>query len=292
MTDTLFDATLVVARSLNRVRTGIATGGSTTTVVDSNFRTESDDYWNGGTVWITEDVGGAGAAPEGEFSRVTDFANATGTITCSPAITAVGAGDKYAVADAHIPLDVLIEAVNEVLTGLQIELEDWTSLDTVAGQTVFSLPSTIPGQNLKEVHIQTKVGDADDFRWRRVYNWEIDYQVAGTEDKIILPRDLTAERDLRLVYVSTHGALYDDGDKIDESIHLNRIRYAAAMNVLEWQMADRSGDKYVERQYEKLAAKAAMAERNYPIRKRKKTGRIMRFGASASEDRFKAIPSP
>ena len=51
MTYTLGELTYRAAREIEDVREGVATGGSTTTIVDSNNRTEHDDYWNGGTAW-------------------------------------------------------------------------------------------------------------------------------------------------------------------------------------------------------------------------------------------------
>lgn len=80
---------------------GTATGGSTTTVVDTavplpgSTADHFDYYW----VKIVKDAGGAGAAPQGEIRAVSEggWAN-TGTFTVSSAFTAaVAASDTYEV---------------------------------------------------------------------------------------------------------------------------------------------------------------------------------------------------
>jgi hypothetical protein len=62
-----------------------ATGGSTTTIVDTSA-TEGDDYWNDSWVFIADTANGM--APEDEESKVTDFVNRTTTFTINPASTA------------------------------------------------------------------------------------------------------------------------------------------------------------------------------------------------------------
>jgi hypothetical protein len=113
MAKTLFDLTLELARILGTVREGVATGGSTTTIVDTVARTEDDDAFNGGTAWITYDAGGAGAAPQGEYQIVSDFTASSDTITTAAFSAAIASGDRYAVAGLRYPLDLLIQKINE-----------------------------------------------------------------------------------------------------------------------------------------------------------------------------------
>ena len=72
-----------------------ATGGSTTTVVDTGL-TEADDYWNGGYVTITDRTHGA----YGETRAITDFTAASDTVTVDAAFSeAVAAGTKYSICE-------------------------------------------------------------------------------------------------------------------------------------------------------------------------------------------------
>jgi len=69
-----------------------ATGGSTTTVIDSALGGNDDD-WNGGTVTLL-------SGPSiGEERQVVDYDAATGTLTVAPALSSpIGAGTNYVVA--------------------------------------------------------------------------------------------------------------------------------------------------------------------------------------------------
>lgn len=72
----------------------VADSGSTTTLVDAAALSQPNDFWNKALLYIITDVGGAGAAPEGESRTVSDYDLATTKLTVSPAFSAaVGAGD-------------------------------------------------------------------------------------------------------------------------------------------------------------------------------------------------------
>jgi hypothetical protein len=76
---------------------GTATDGSTTTLVDTaidTVLTQEDDYWNGKVLFVCDDN------MTGEARLITDFVNATHTLTVSPAFSsAVGAGTTYSIID-------------------------------------------------------------------------------------------------------------------------------------------------------------------------------------------------
>ena len=136
MTTTLFDLTYQLAREITTVREGTASNGSTTTIVDA-VRTEPDDYWNKGVAWIIYDGGGSAAAPEGEFSIVSDFDNATYTITLNTTLTAAVANtDRYAISNRMFPLDILRQSVNRALFDMgKVPTTDITTIDTAVNQT-------------------------------------------------------------------------------------------------------------------------------------------------------------
>jgi len=134
---TLFDATLAVARELGVARQGTATGGSTTTIIDTG-RNEVDDAFNGGTAWI---VSADSAAPEDEYATISDWVNSTGTATISAVTAAVASGDVYVLTTARYPLDVLISAINSELIKYWVPRWDKTSLDVVSGQSEYDLPA-------------------------------------------------------------------------------------------------------------------------------------------------------
>ena len=72
--------------------TGSATGGSTTTCIDTVNLTQADDYWNWGTITFTS------GNNNGDSRKIIDFDNATRKITLDYALNnAVSVGDGFIV---------------------------------------------------------------------------------------------------------------------------------------------------------------------------------------------------
>lgn len=233
MSKTLFDITLSLARCLGVLSEGIATGGSTTTIADTVERLEADDFWNGGSAWITYDAAGAGAAPQGEYGYISDFANTGGIVTLRSALTtAVAAGDRYAIATPRYPLQLLIQKANETF-GV-IEKADTTTITTATQQTEYSLPADV--LELKQVWIQTN-DDADDNGWEQIYDWETLKSETGTANKVRFMRQFDDGYSVKLVYLTYHQVLRVATDKLDDSIHINKVIWNAAVGCLLWRKA-------------------------------------------------------
>jgi hypothetical protein len=106
-----------IAYALGGLMGDAATGGSTTTIVDSKLSRFPDDHFNGMNVYIKS---AGNAAPQGETSWVVDFASATGTLTLSPALsTAVEAGDTYQVYTRVSKADI-DAALDSVCAGYEV----------------------------------------------------------------------------------------------------------------------------------------------------------------------------
>lgn len=235
MGKTLFDLTYQLAVALGAISEGTATNGSTTTVVDTVRLTQDDDFWNGGSLWLLYDAGGLGAAPQGEYRVVTDFVASTDTATLESALSAaIGAGDKYAIARTRYPLQILIQKVNEALVGVKIEKVDTSTITIATEQTEYSLPSDV--LELKEVWISTG-DDTDDNGWQRIYDFHVLKSATGTANKIAFDRQFSTDTSIRLVYTAYHTTLISASDKLDDSIHINRVVYNAAVGALLWRKA-------------------------------------------------------
>lgn len=234
-TFTLFHLTYALAKELNIVREGIATGGSTAAIADTTNRTEADDYWNGGTAWIVKDAGGAGAAPEGQFAKVTDFTNTSGSLAfaASSFTAAVAAGDKYAVGKKRYPIDIMIQKINDALAeNIKIPQVD-TSLTTAADQTEYTLPK-VAQRKLLQVFVQTVDDDSDDNAWQKVTNWEVATSDTGTADTLIFRQQYDAGYKIKLVYLAPHPELHVYSDKLNEKIKMQSVVYNATARCLRW----------------------------------------------------------
>lgn len=237
MTYTLFDITLRAAQELSVAIDSLATDGAVGTLTDINelLGNYSDDHFNRGTVWIVSDT--AGAAPQGEFTRLTDFVSATGVATFRDNLTAaVGAGDVYSIANREYRLDTLINQVNKVLRGLMVMTEDITTITTAAEQTEYDLPAAILDDDI-DVYIQGKTGDTNDYKWQRIHGWYIRETGTGTAKKLVFKTQPPQPYLLRLVYWTPHEQLFAAADELRESVDLNRVGLETALECLKWKKA-------------------------------------------------------
>ena len=275
MTLNLFDLTYEVATELGILNEAAATGGTTTTLIDTVSLTQPDDYWNKGTVWVIYDVGAAGATPEGTYTIVSDFDNTSNTATVGT-IVAPAAGDRYAIADEEFPLQMLIQAVNKAIRDAgDMQVDDITSLDTAAAKTEYSLP-TAASTDLREVWIQTKLNDANDFRWVELTDWKIQRTAVGTGDLLILGQQPPTSRDLKLVYMAPHVSLNIYSDKLSESIHLERVVYRGAMHALkDYRKKTKDNTEWVKEAIDDYERLAATADIRHPIWAPKRKSKVM-----------------
>ena len=263
MTDTLFDLTLKVAIELGIIRQTVATGGSTTTAVDSTLlATLDDDYYEQGTCWITDTTDDL--APEKEMSIVSGFTGATGTVTLQDELTvALASGDRFAVGAPRYKLFELIQQINNSLyLDGYIPGTDET-LTTVANQREYTLPQ-VATLDLRQVWITTVKGDDDRTIPRPVYNYIIKHSITGTPDTLVLNQDYAAGYTLILIYAAQHGALQIPADELNDSIHPDRIVFDAAANAMR-AYRDRTRLKHLEASIELLQNKAELAKQRHPL---------------------------
>ena len=263
MTYTLFDLTYRVARELGLTQEGVATGGSTTTLIDTVMREEADDLWNKGTLWVLRDAGGAGAAPEKEYATVSDFVQATSTLTISAVTAAIAGGDRYALAMKQVPLHIIIQKINQAIQDLgPVPYADITSITTADDQTEYSLPVAAK-RDLLQVRIQTVDDDANDNRWIEVPGgWEVQQADPGAQPRLII-QQFTSGYDLKLVYLANHPALEVATATLSEYIPVERIVIPAVLACLEYRKM-RTGWKQWDdeiRVYQERAAEVKLCRR-------------------------------
>ena len=269
---TLSEIMLDVAKLLGGFRFALATGGSTGTVIDTN-RVEPDDYFNQGSLFLidtTDDL-----APVLEFSEVTNFVQSTGVFTLAPVLAAaVGAGDRYGVIPSYAP-DKIIEAINITLLGIPYAMSDETTIDTVADQTEYALPTHITAINVTNVFVVGNDDDADDNKWVELYNWEVYTEGPGSPDLIRLPDGLSAGLDIKIVYVTNHRSVYDFDDNIDKSIPTELIVFRAANWLLMERWGESTGNETLQGRINYLLERAEMAESKYARSIPSKQSKIM-----------------
>lgn len=216
-----------------------ATGGSTTTFIDTKLESEleggnEDDIFNGGTVIVIEDAGGAFGAPEGELSRITDYVASTQTGTFSPALTtAIASGDKILISPPDFPLFDMIEVVNDALKDLTELPRFDTSITTTSNQTEYTLPLAVKGGRIINVEIQGITTDSNDNRWQPIPNWREAFANAGSTGTFRLlqyPQGYT----VRITYMKHHPRVKAFDDYIDEHLHPHLVHSAVFAFAMQW----------------------------------------------------------
>lgn len=270
MTFTLADLTYRVAREMGGgiLFEGTATGGTTSTLVDTS-RTEASDYWNKGTAWIIRDAAGAGAAPEGEFSVISDWDLSTFTASLSTTLTtAIAAGDRYALCKKRYPLHVLTQMVNNALTELgNIPYEDET-LQTSTDVTEYTLPAGVWAQNLLQVHLKDYYGNNVD---KELLGWTVEFGATGVQDVLTFRGSLPTTYYLRLVYLKPHDELFNATDQLNEHVPIQRVVVPAALDAIKW-YRDKTRLKDFDQKISELEDKKLRAEINYAIKFPRKPG--------------------
>lgn len=229
----LFDLTYRVARELGFVWEGVASAGSVATTVDTYAGMYPDDWFNYGTLWLLYDAGGASAAPEGEWARVTDFTQSSGTIAHDTLSAAVAAGDRYAVAPRKWSREIMVQQINLALQEILIPYEDFATITTADSQLEYALPAAILDERI-EVYIQTNLNDTDMYGWLQVHDWYIRETGTGSQKLLCFRNQPISGRLLRLVYYLPHPALNARTDKMREGVSLERVVLGAAVRCTQW----------------------------------------------------------
>jgi hypothetical protein len=238
---TLFEVLKKSYLLLGQMEVSTATGGSTTTVIDTKLGDKyGDDDIVGSSIFIIRDSGGASAAPEGEISTVTGYVASTTTATVSPAYTAaVAVGDKFGIAKNIIDLPTLIEIANDALQSFgTIQLSD-TSITTVEDITEYDLPTTLK-YKIDAAQIQTNL-EEDKYTYLDLGSWYVINSIPGASGLLIFNSPLPAGFKLKIIYNAEHPRIESASDVIAESIPGELAGRLVTERALEYQVRRTNG---------------------------------------------------
>lgn len=206
---------------------GVATGGSQTTIVDSRLARFADDYWLGATAWLVYKSN----VPQGYEVTVTDFASSTGTLTVTPAFdSSCVAGDEYQLF-RYISKRQIDDALNESCRGAlaRCDLTPNSDYSLAYSLSAFGLlrPSQIAG-----VYVVPQ-GD------ERLYPLMIEGWRCEEDQGVFtlwLPRAVNVNDDLYILYRLGEGVLIGDDVRITTPSDLVQAR--AVVFLLQNMLAD------------------------------------------------------
>lgn len=251
-----------------------ATGGSTTTVVDSAYANKrGDNYFaqgaNGGHILFMS-VTTDGLAPQGQFGEISGWLNSTTTFTVPTMTAAAESGDIYSVMKPVLPLYEMISRVNEGLRRLGYIDRIDTSLTGLASTTVYNLPTGVNATNIKKIEIGN---DTDG--WEDAPGYSISPISAGTADKLIFndqpPYDSTtaANQTFKITYYGPHPTISLYSDYVEKSIPDELAIAVCSETAWEYLMQKKPsyfGDKTKMAQYQFIQSKSQEMQARFPIR--------------------------
>lgn len=289
---TLSDVLQALYFELGETKMGKATSGTTTTLVDSAVAaTSKDNVWRNGTLFITRDA--AGAAPQGQFQRVSAYTNSSGTYTVDTAFSvAVGAADVYMVVSDYYPLQEMILAVNRGLAELgDVPLVDTTTLDTAAGTTEYAAAVDWKRQRPYRIDIQGRTGAASDNQWVEWPNFEWVPAAAGSTGKIIFRDYPVASRDIRVWYKGPHGAVSAYSDVINETLDPQLVVGAALTKAYQWQNNRSKGaDEFTLQSGQKAEQGLMNMKVERPLHRPKSKPRLLIVGGNQPAADYFTVP--
>ena len=203
-----------------------ATGGSTTTVVDSGIlNRRPDGYYaqgekGGHLVFISDTTDDL--APIHQFGEVSSFtlSASTPTFTIPTLTAAVASGDIYAVMKPEVQLYELIGRINAGLRRLTEQERVDTSLTTLAETIAYNLPAGIRASNILGIEIGN---DTDG--WGDVTGYSVTPKSGASLDQLIFvsqpATDSTtpANQTIKIRYQYVHPTLSVYSDSVEKSVH-------------------------------------------------------------------------
>ena len=223
---------------------GVASGGSTTTIVDSALSGKYQaSKFKGWSAFISRTTDGA--APQSQYGIISAYAN-NGTATI-PALSAdVEAGDEYSFCKPDVPLYTLIKLCNDGLRALgRIPLVD-TSLTVGASTIRYTLPIAIKGRKPTLVYFRNPTT----FVRAPAPNFDIEPAASGQQSVLVFKKQSTVLNTTNVFqvydgwtivvhYEGMHEPLTAYNSPVNETIHDELAVAACVEKALEWKVFPR-----------------------------------------------------
>lgn len=274
MSHLVFDLLLDIGRRLGEVKEGdayVASGGSTTTLI-SAVLTDADDTWNNGTLFITHDAGGAGAAPENQSREIKDFTASSDTVEVRTAFTAATAvGDKFAIMKRRVSRADMISALNAAVRWYGPTPQEDETLTTEAETREYDIPAGVPPDKIYSVEIATQSASEYDYVPVSYNQRELE---AG---KLVLDTYPAYPYKLRLRFTAFPAEVDDDADTLSEFYFRDALVEYAIGTIMERRVqraanpsqSDQSKMNYAFQKAESLKRAHPLPTPQYKIKRRR-----------------------
>ena len=257
---TLFEALLGTAELIGMTRSGKTTAaGSTSTLVDVTLM-DTDDSYNGGTVFFTS---------SSLTRRVTDYAQSSGTVTFTPVMSALIAVDTYyTITNAR--REDIVQAVNQALRQIGAVTKINDTLVVIDDTQEYTLPAGV--SNVTRIAIANDTSTP--IEYHRAYSWHEYDGKLYIHEPISQPAGYT----IRLYYDANPTQVNADTDVISDLIDRNRLYWTAAYHFFRNRMAiEGNQDQRVNLLLQEAQAKTEQLARSHPVRRQELDAKLARW---------------
>jgi len=250
MTITLAESTRQLALIVGEVFSGVATGGSATTLDDTACTDFPDDFWIGGTLWLTSgnNIGKTAVITDWDLTTNKRFTFATLTLLCA-------AADIYTVCHKNFSRQLLRNAINQALADMPRVTQLNSALTPVADQLEYDLPSGVSGV------VRVTKGVTPNFTIH--HNWS-EYNGHLYLDP---GKTFEATDTINLWYNPPYTALTADTGVIADLVPWERVKWGAVVYALR-ERYNKVGDSdtSVKNKLAEAMQQAEMARVKYPVK--------------------------
>jgi hypothetical protein len=212
-----------------------ATGGSATTIVDTNLAsTYGEDEFKNDIAFISTTTDGL--SPQNKFGIVSAFASDTSTLTIPTVTDAVQSGDVYCIVKHQIPLYEMIAQVNNGLQMLPPTLIPDTSLTLTASTRSYTLPAAVKpySNSINAIYIGNET-----YGWEVEKRWHLKPAAAGSQVSLVLdflpPYNITpVANTIFIEYLGKHSDLSTYSSPISEYYADELVKAVCAYRAWEY----------------------------------------------------------
>jgi hypothetical protein len=235
-----------------------STDGSPTVKFVSTQLTGANDAYNNGTLLIVRDAAGASAAPEGEFSNVSDWDLATFTGTIDALTSGCGTGDTCMLIKKKYSLAVIRNVTNTILAGLGTVVKVYETLTSNGTTFEFSLPVALKRTDPIDIKYQSSSSDP----WKSLGkdSYWVEPGIPGSVSTLSF-RSAPPSGTLQVWYYDYHPVVHAFSDPIAENCPIELLALKLASELFAHGRIDDNNRETANR----VEAMLAKAEREYKI---------------------------
>lgn len=311
MSFTLFDLHVQSHEKVGTINFGQTSASTDVNSIEDQTESSAhaDDQFSGGTLYFTRAGNTSNTWFQGKFTRILDYDASSGQYTLSSAglttlgLPTTGAGNpfssgyssyaastyyiapqtEYGVATPEFNLSLMNRLANAAVRTLGPLVYMDRSLRSSGTQTVYTLSTVATRGKPFRIDIQGRAGSsADDPSWTQLHGWHIEPSTEGAGQKVVFPRSLPQNRDIRIFYEGDHQELTASTQIIDGRLHPELVTLALVEKMYEYRNSRaRGAQDFDVQRWNDAKRQLAEARIRWPVWRPKKKPDITVIGGTA-----------